>query len=96
MEGLLVAKALRLVLEIIKAFGLNHSGRSPDLLAPYLGSFDRSTVTGQLAPYFPQRLSAVVLQIEAPKGSDEARLEIRNGFCSSSAAAARPPRRRTV
>ena len=97
MEGLLVAKALRLVLEIIKAFGLNHSGRSPDLL-PYLGSFDRSTVTGQLAPYFPQRLSAVVLQIEAPKGSDEARLavEIRNGFCSSSAAAARPPRRRTV
>ena len=48
-----VAKALRLVLEIIKAFGLNHSGRSPDLLAPSLGSFDRSTVTGQLAPYFP-------------------------------------------
>jgi hypothetical protein len=55
MEGLLiigVAKALRLVLEIIKAFSLNQSGRSPDLLAPSLGSFDRSTVTGQLAPYF--------------------------------------------
>jgi hypothetical protein len=47
-----VAKALRLVLEIIKAFSLNQSGRSPDLLAPSLGSFDRSTVTGQLAPYF--------------------------------------------
>ena len=84
---------------IIKAFGLNHSGRSPDLLAPSLGSFDRSTVTGQLAPYFPQPLSAVdIVQIEAPKGSDEARLavEIRNAllFDFSGGGSAAPPTHR--
>jgi hypothetical protein len=97
MEGLLiigVAKALRLVLEIIKAFGLNHSGRSPDLLAPYLGSFDRSTVTGQLAPYFPQRLSAVVLQIEAPKGSLVSRNPQRLLFEFSGGGSAAPPTHR--
>jgi hypothetical protein len=85
---------LRLVLEIIKAFGLNHSGRSPDLLAPYLGSFDRSTVTGQLAPYFPQRLSAVVLQIEAPKGSLVSRNPQRLLFEFSGGGSAAPPTHR--
>jgi hypothetical protein len=98
MEGLLiigVAKALRLVLEIIKSFSLNHSGRSrtcsPLLWAPLIARGDRP------ARPIPQPLSAVLLQIEAP-GSDEARLavEIRNGFCSSSAfgGSAAPPTHR--
>ena len=59
--------------------------------------YGERSLTG--GPVLRDQLSAVdIVQIEAPKGSDEARLavEIRNGFCSSSAAAARPPRRRTV